>query len=126
MWLTTEEVGGVVEVVEVWAHEPGRPTPNGAPWWCGSGHAVGGRLVLTAAHVVCPDDHPLATVQIRALGEEQLLDARVVWHRRVEASDVALVEVTAPGWVPPRRWVRFGRRHCQRPGRRGHPTTRYT
>lgn len=73
--------------------------------------------MLTAAHVVCPDDRPLAQVQVRAPGGE-LLAGRVIWQRPAGETDVALVEVTDPRWVPPRRRVRWGRLVTTRPRQR--------
>jgi hypothetical protein len=50
--------------VEAYGHWPDHPADR-AEWTCGSGYLLGGRLVLTAAHVVCPGGRPVARVQVR-------------------------------------------------------------
>ena len=114
--------------VEVYAEWTGHP-PDRPRWTCGSGLLLGGRLVLTAAHVVCPAGAPLSTVRVR--DESGLCAARVAWHRcvgEVDAGgvdvgevDIALLVVTEPGWTPP-RWrqpVRWGRLVTTRAGQAG-------
>ena len=100
--------------VEVYAEWPAHPEDRGR-WTCGSGYLLGGRLVLTAAHVVCPAGRVLSTVRVRA-ESGGLLTAEVVWHRydaTPEGSgvDVALLVITDPGWAVPvwRFPVRWGR-----------------
>ena len=51
--------------VEVYGHRVKHP-PDEPAWMCGSGYLLSGRLVLTAAHVVCPGGEPLADVRVRA------------------------------------------------------------
>ena len=88
-------------------------------WTSGSGYLLAARLLLTAAHVVCPGGTALADVRVRAQSGE-LAAARVVWHRHEGDVDVALVEITDPAWVEP-RWrqpVRWGRFVTRRPGQR--------
>jgi hypothetical protein len=69
----------------------------------GPGILLGGRLVLTAAHVVCPGGRPLATVQVR--DESGLVAARVAWHRWDDEVDIAVLEIIGSGWVAPVRPV---------------------
>jgi len=95
------------------------PAPEERAWTCGSGYLLSGRLVLTAAHVVCPDDEPLTDVRVRAESGE-LATARVVWQRYDGDVDVALVEITDGVWREP-RWrqpVRWGRLVTGRPRQR--------
>jgi hypothetical protein len=104
--------------VEVYGHWPDHPLDR-AEWTCGSGYLLGGRLVLTAAHVICPDSVgqlPLHTVKVR--DESGLVAARVVWQRGDDEVDIALLEVTDPGWVAPvwRHPVRWGQLVTGRPG----------
>lgn len=103
--------------VELWAHWPDHD-PADPEWSCGSGYAVGGRLVLTAAHIVCQDDRPSEAVRIRVNGSPDLLVGAVAWHRCDGVLDVALVEVTDGRWRAPRRArsVRWGRLVTRRPG----------
>jgi hypothetical protein len=61
---------------------------------------LGGRLVLTAAHVVCPGGRPVAMVQVR--DESGLVAARVAWHRWDDEVDIAVLEIIGSGWVAPR------------------------
>lgn len=102
--------------VEIYAEWPDHP--RGKPQWtCGSGHLLGGRLILTAAHVVCPARQPLTNVKVRQENGE-LLTAEVVWHRYRDGIDVALLNVTDPAWPDPvwRHPVRWGRLVTRRPG----------
>ncbi|MBV9013977.1 MAG: trypsin-like peptidase domain-containing protein, partial [Pseudonocardiales bacterium] len=101
-----------VEVYGLWVDHP----PDKPAWTCGSGLLLGGGLVLTAAHVVCPSREPLATVRIR--DESGLHAATVVWQRWAGDVDVALLQVTDPGWVVPvwRHPVRWGRLVTSRAG----------
>ena len=97
----------VRDPVEVYGHWVDRP-PDEREWQNGSGYPLAARLVLTAAHVVCPAGSPLADVRVRATTGE-LRVARVAWHD--SDVDVALVEITDPTWVE-RTWpqpVRWGR-----------------
>ncbi|PZS37987.1 MAG: hypothetical protein DLM62_16185 [Pseudonocardiales bacterium] len=95
-----------VEVYADWRDHP----PGQARWTCGSGYLLGGRLILTAAHVACPAGQPLMTVRVRA-ESGPLLAAQVAWHRYEGDVDVALLVVTEPTWVVPvwRHPVRWGR-----------------
>ena len=104
--------------VEVYADWPDRP-PERARWTCGSGYLLGGRLVLTAAHVVCGGGRVSAMVQVRA-ESGGLLAAQVAWHRFEGDVDVALLVVTDPGWPEPvwRHPVRWGRLVTTRAGQR--------
>ncbi|MGH3847274.1 MAG: trypsin-like peptidase domain-containing protein [Pseudonocardiaceae bacterium] len=102
-----------VEVYADWSDHP----PGQARWTCGSGYLLGGRLVLTAAHVVCPAGEPLTSVWVRA-ESGPLLAAQVAWHRYAGDVDVALLVVTEPRWVVPvwRHLVRWGRLVTARAG----------
>ena len=75
-----------VEVYAEWRDHP----PERGPWTCGSGYLLAGRLVLTAAHVVCPAGRPLARVQVRA-DDGKLVAAQVAWHNSDGDVDVALL-----------------------------------
>src|SRR5437764_13277350 len=92
--------------VEVYGHWPDHPADR-AEWTCGSGYLLGGRLVLTAAHVVCPGGQPLTMVQVR--DELGLVAARLVWHRGDDEADIAVLEISGSGgvvpvWRDPVRW----------------------
>jgi hypothetical protein len=56
---------------------------------------LGGRLVLSAAHVVCPGGRPVVRVQVR--DESGLVAARVAWHRWDDEVDVAVLEIIVIG-----------------------------
>ncbi|MGB7796153.1 MAG: trypsin-like peptidase domain-containing protein, partial [Pseudonocardiaceae bacterium] len=101
-----------VEAYGYWSDHPA----DRAEWTCGSGYLLGGRLVLTAAHVVCPGGRPVARVQVR--DESGLVAARVAWHRWDDEVDIALLEMTEPGWVAPvwRHPVRWGQLVTTRAG----------
>jgi len=103
--------------VEVYAQWPDHPADR-ARWTCGSGYLLGGRLVLTAAHVVCPAGQKLATVQVRT--ESGLVAATVAWHRYEGDVDMALLVVTDPAWSEPvwRHPVRWGWLVTTRTGQR--------
>ena len=110
-------VGGAVpREVEVYAQKPDQDQDQGG-WTSGSGYLLAGRLVLTAAHVVCVGGQALTTVRVR--GEPGGLHAaRVLWHRHdSDGIDLALLEVTDPSWVTPtwRHPVRFGQFVTGRP-----------
>jgi len=94
--------------VEVYARRP-EHAPDQPMWSCGTGYLLGGRLVLTAAHVVCSADEAAKTVRVR-VGPD-LVAAEVAWHRPAYECDVALLVVTEPRWVAPptRHPVRWGR-----------------
>ncbi|WP_329261209.1 tetratricopeptide repeat protein [Actinoallomurus sp. NBC_01490] len=79
-------------VVEIWA-EAERDN-------FGSGYAIGDDLVLTAAHVVQSDDGALRNVQVRPLGTPDWLTegVTVVWCRRDDAVDAALLRVGNAPW----------------------------
>ncbi|MGH3611428.1 MAG: trypsin-like peptidase domain-containing protein [Pseudonocardia sp.] len=83
-----------VEVYAEWRAHP----PDRKRWECGSGHLLSGRLVLTAAHVVCPAGQALSTVQVRAQSG-RLVDAAVVRHRNEGDVDVAVLVISDPDWV---------------------------
>lgn len=102
--------------VEVYGDRVQPPPPGGGRWTSGSGYLLAARLVLTAAHVVCPAGPPLADIRVRG-GSGELVRARVVWHRRDGGIDVALVEITDPAWSDP-KWrhpARWGRLVTSRP-----------
>ena len=101
-----------VEAYGYWSDHPA----DRAEWTCGSGYLLGGRLVLTATHVVCPGGRPVARVQVR--DESKLVEARVAWHRWDDEVDIALLEMTEPGWVAPvwRHPVRWGQLVTSRAG----------
>jgi len=101
--------------VEVYAEWPDHP-PDRSRWTCGSGYLLGGRLVLTAAHVVCPAGRALMTVQVRT--EAGPVAARVAWSGHEGDVDVALLVVTEPGWPEPvwRQPLRWGRLVTSRAG----------
>lgn len=99
--------------------------PDGENVSVGSGALIGPRLVLTAAHVVFDkgSGRPLDGVVAGPAAAARLSAARVVWpdsYRQTEdpaALDVALVEITEPGWEPPIRGaVRWGRLTGRSPG----------
>ncbi|WP_372669783.1 tetratricopeptide repeat protein, partial [Amycolatopsis kentuckyensis] len=102
--------------VEVYSDWPGHPPEQGR-WTCGSGYLLAGRLVLTAAHVVCRASQALSSVRIRA-ESGGLVAARVMWHRWESTIDAALLEITDSAWVPPqwRHSVRWGRFVTRSPG----------
>ncbi|MGH3612434.1 MAG: hypothetical protein ACRDRK_07505 [Pseudonocardia sp.] len=104
-----------VEVYADWSAHP----PDRGRWQCGSGYLLAGRLVLTAAHVVCPAGQVLSRVQVRAQSGG-LVDAAVVWHRCVGDVDVALLVIRDRAWVEPvwRHPVRWGRLVTTRAGQR--------
>ncbi|MDT7653222.1 MAG: hypothetical protein QOI36_4628, partial [Pseudonocardiales bacterium] len=103
--------------VEVYAQLPVHHV-DPVRWSAGSGYLLGGRLVLTAAHVVCAAGRVLSTVLVRT--ESGLVAAEVVWHRYDDDVDVALLVVTDPGWSDPvwRHPVRWGRLVTTRAGQR--------
>lgn len=88
------------------AHEVEVYSQDTVDWVCGSGCAIGGRLVLTAGHVVGMDP---AAVKVR-IGSDALLDAKIAWRARLDDADVALLFVTAASWPRDhrRRPVRWG------------------
>ena len=113
--------------VEVYGEWPNHP-PDQKRWTSGSGYLIAGRLVLTAAHVVCKAGQPSLSVLVRA-PSGALMTAQVRWHPHDHdragspssvqgGGDVALVEITDPGWVAPvwRHPVRWGRLVTTRPG----------
>jgi hypothetical protein len=94
--------------VEVYGHWPDHPGDR-AEWTCGSGYLLGGRLVLTAGHVICPDLASGAALE------------RVAWHRLDDEVDIALLEVTESRWVVPvwRHPVGWGQLVTSRAGQVG-------
>jgi hypothetical protein len=62
----------VRRAVEVYAQRPGE-----GGWTSGSGYLLAARLVLTAAHVIRPDQQVLSVVKVRAQSGA-LAEARVV------------------------------------------------
>ena len=102
----------VAGLVQVWAPVLGRAS---------TGHVIGDRLVLTAWHSTAGrtvDDG--AALQVRVFDQDGCsawAAARRIWPTTVPdlgtrpGSDVALLEVTDPDWVPPTGLepVRFGR-----------------
>jgi len=87
-------------------------------WSCGSGFAVGGRLVLTAGHVVVESGRPMTPVRVRLLGAADFVAAEVCWSGLGVGVDVALLRVTEADWAAParRRPVRWGRLVGTAPG----------
>ncbi|MFI1067734.1 tetratricopeptide repeat protein, partial [Streptomyces spororaveus] len=87
-------------------------TGTGGP---GSGYAVGGRLVLTSAHVTGP-----AGTRVQAFhpGGTGTADGTVMWAGTPgQRDDAALVLVDdSPHWQPPAMPVRWGRLVTTRPG----------
>jgi tetratricopeptide (TPR) repeat protein len=99
------------EAVEVYA----RHTSKG--YACGSGCAIGGSLILTAAHVLHDDGGGIADdILIRPLGSSVLSAAVLAW---IDFDlDVALLRAQDSDWspFPPIRWGTFAtsltRQHC--------------
>jgi hypothetical protein len=87
-------------------------SPDGTGGYrCGSGLLVADRLVLTAAHVVGATGGA-ARVRFPAERGPVLHDCTVVWARRDDALDVALLAIGDPQWTPPAglpdlRWGRL-------------------
>lgn len=78
-----------------------RRAESGGEWHYGSGFLVGGRLVLTAAHVV---DEGRARIQQGA----EVYDAEVLLRGDVEGgTDLALLTITDPAFVASPASVRF-------------------
>ena len=76
----------------------------------GTGYLIGPGLVLTAAHVAMTGDGaPSAAVTVQVPGAAAT-DGEVVWWRRDERADAALVRIAAAGSVPSRSGpvTRFG------------------
>ncbi len=101
--------------VEVYAEWPDRPVDR-KRWTCGSGHLLGGRLLLTAAHVVCPAGRALTRIEVRTSAGP--VPATVAWWRDEPGVDVALLLITDPAWPQPRwrRPIRWGRFVTEQPG----------
>jgi hypothetical protein len=102
-------MGREVEIYSDWTDH----LPEKNRYRSGSGYLLGVRLAMTAAHVVCPTGQVLASVavQVRAGAGPELLAAKVVWRHPDPEVDVALLEITDPGWPTPvwRHRVRWGR-----------------
>jgi tetratricopeptide (TPR) repeat protein len=98
-------VGHTSIIAEVYALPAG-----GDVWSCGSGLYIGGRVVLTARHVVCRHGRDASAVKVRLSTAPGLVECRVVWTGGATV-DVALMEIVDAGWRPPdrRRPVRWGR-----------------
>ncbi|MEE1821571.1 tetratricopeptide repeat protein [Streptomyces sp. BE20] len=91
--------------------------PRGTGPGSGSGYAVGGRLVLTSAHVTGPVG---TRVEVFHPGGTGSAGGRVVWAGTPkERDDAALVLVDdSEHWQPPTAPVRWGRTVTRRPGAR--------
>ena len=102
-------VGREVEVYSDWTDH----SPDERRFRSGSGYLLGGRLVVSAAHVVCPGGHASlrVAVQVRVGTGPRLLAATVVWRHPDLEVDVALLEVIDSAWPTPvwRHPVRWGR-----------------
>jgi hypothetical protein len=96
---------------EIYAQQPD------GKWSCGSGCAVGGLLVLTAAHVVCDESgQPHRTVLVRQLGQQQLIHAKVIWFGVGRQDDAALLVILdETSWTPPPVPLRWGRLATNKP-----------
>ncbi len=89
----------------------------------GSGYAVGGRLVLTSAHVVAGGHERAAVavgrrVEVFHPGADRALGAVVVWCGTAGGRDDAALVLAdeGPGWNAPVAPVRWGRMVTDRPG----------
>ncbi|WSQ09603.1 serine protease [Streptomyces sp. NBC_01231] len=80
----------------------------------GSGYLIAPRLVLTAAHLLPPDEHGEITVSLPDSTDR--FPAQVVWRRHDETVDAALLEipVAARDWPTPRTLRGAPYRHPQR------------
>ncbi|WP_239336706.1 serine protease, partial [Frankia sp. CiP3] len=87
----------------------------------GSGYRIGGRLVLTAAHVVFNTDGTARRdVAVQSVSEDGCVPGRVVWPARRGDIDAALIEIDGgvePAGCRPVRWGRLtgqaGRVACE-------------
>ncbi|MBT2452394.1 serine protease [Streptomyces sp. ISL-43] len=80
----------------------------------GSGYAVGGRLVLTSAHVVARAGE---RVEVFRPADDGVFTGMVVWCGTPGGrDDAALVRVDAPQWQAPAGAVRWGRLVTDQPG----------
>ncbi|MFI6850507.1 tetratricopeptide repeat protein [Kitasatospora sp. NBC_00085] len=81
----------------------------------GSGYAVGGRLVLSSAHVTGP---PANRVEVFHPGGTGTATGRVVWSGTSGGRDDASLVLVhdSPHWQPPSAPVRWGRAVTDRPG----------
>jgi hypothetical protein len=104
-------------VVEVYSHWPNHDACE-PEWSCGSGYALGGKLVLTAAHVVWRDNNQPEAVAIRADGSPKLLNTEVAWWKYDDHVDAALLLVIDDDWHPPNsaNYVRWGKLVTRQPG----------
>ena len=104
-------------VVEVYSHWPTHEVGQ-CEWSCGSGYALGGRLVLTAAHIVCRGNRLPEAVTIRAVGNPRLLKTKVEWQKCDDHLDAALLLVVDDDWRPPNgaSHVRWGKLVTRQPG----------
>ncbi|MBA3843885.1 MAG: tetratricopeptide repeat protein [Actinobacteria bacterium] len=77
-------------------------------WKSGSGYPLASRLILTAAHVVCSNEQPLAAIKVRE-SDSILRGGTVAWYDA--STDLALIEIVDPDWKD-QQWaqpVRWGR-----------------
>lgn len=100
-------------VAELWAHFS---TDHAEPYRAGSGYLIGGRMILTAAHVVVRHG-PARRVRVRIGLQPALWTASVRWWRIDEIVDAALVEITDTDWTPPAQLtgMRWGALSGRRP-----------
>lgn len=95
-------------IVEVYGQVGAEP----AQWRCGSGYAIGGCLILTAAHVIHRDAGAASIIQVRRVGGE-LCEADLLWHGQDVGLDIALLKACDTEWatdvdrLPPIVWGIF-------------------
>ncbi|MFG2869839.1 trypsin-like peptidase domain-containing protein [Streptomyces sp. NPDC048338] len=117
------EFDRIVQIRVIGPRRPGRAA-------FATGYLVAPRLVLTTAHVLgeSPESGGTSVTVCRPEADERRFPARVLWWRKDDSVDAALVEVVPdPGWRtpdslrdlrtrPPQRWGRLI-------GTRPHPVT---